>query len=77
MPLRPQTLAASFGQTEIRLEVRSASPQFDGDFNAEKEWQKRTPTPWDVMQLSPVQALTICGIDPTYLASQILGHGNS
>ena len=59
-------LAASFGQTKIRLEVRSASPdQFDGDFNTEKEWHKHMPTPWDVMQLSPAQALTIschCGV---------------
>ena len=59
-------LAASFGQTKIGLEVRSASPeQFDGDFNAEK-WHKHVPTPWDVMQLSPAQALTIscqsCGV---------------
>ena len=60
-------LGSSFGQTKIRLEVRSASPeQFDGDFNAEKEWHKHMPTPWDVMQLSPAQALTIscqsCGV---------------
>ena len=60
-------LAASFGQTKIRLEIRSASPdQFDGDFNTEKEWHQHMPTPWDVMQLSPAQALTIscqsCGV---------------
>ena len=60
-------LAASFGQTKIRLEVRSASPeQFGGDFNTEKEWHQHMPTPWDVMQLNPAQALTIscqsCGV---------------
>ena len=45
-------LGSSFGQTKIRLELRSASPdQFDGDFNTEKEWYKHVPTPWDVMQL--------------------------
>ena len=60
-------LGSSFGQTKIRLEVRSANPdQYDGDFNAEKEWHKHMPTPWDVMQLSPAQALTIscqsCGV---------------
>ena len=65
MPLRPRT--SSFGQTKIRLEVCSASPdQFDGDFNTEKEWHKHMPTPWDVMQLGPAQALTIscqsCGV---------------
>ena len=50
---------AKKGQTKIRLEVRSASPeQFDGDFNAEKEWHKHVPTLWDVMQLCPAQALT-------------------
>ena len=41
--------------------------QFDGDFNAEKEWYKHMSTPWDVMQLSPAQALTIscqsCGVE--------------
>ena len=60
-------LAASFGQIKIRLEVRSASPeQYDGDFNTEKEWHQHMPTPWDVMQLNPAQALTIscqsCGV---------------
>ena len=60
-------LAASFGQTKIRLEVRSASPeQYAGDFNAEKEWHQHMPTPWDVMQLNPAEALTIscqsCGV---------------
>ena len=60
-------LGSSFGQTKVRLEVRSASPeQYGGDFNAEKEWHKHMPTPWDVMQLSPAQALTIscqsCGV---------------
>ena len=60
-------LGSSFGQTKVRLEVRSASPeQYEGDFNAEKEWHKHMPTPWDVMQLSPAQALTIscqsCGV---------------
>ena len=59
-------LGASFGQTKVRLEVRSASPeQYEGDFN-EKEWHKYMPTPWDVMQLCPAQALTIscqsCGV---------------
>ena len=53
-------LAASFGQTKIRLEVRSASPeQYAGDFNTEKEWHQHMPTPWDVMQLNPAEALTI------------------
>ena len=56
----------SFLQTKVR-EVRSASPeQYEGDFNVEKEWHKHMPTPWDVMQLSPAQALTIscqsCGV---------------
>ena len=60
-------LGASFGQTKVRLEVRSASPeQYEGDFNTEKEWHQYMPTPWDVMQLSPAQALTIscksCGV---------------
>ena len=60
-------LGSSFGQTKVRLEVRSASPeQYGDDFNAEKEWHKHMPTPWDVMQLSPAQALTIscqsCGV---------------
>ena len=60
-------LAASFGQTKIRLEVRSASPeQYAGDFNTEKEWHQHMPTPWDVMQLNPAEALTIssqsCGV---------------
>ena len=53
-------LGSSFGQTKVRLEVRSASPeQYEGDFNAEKEWHKHMPTPWDVMQLSPAQAAKI------------------
>ena len=60
-------MAASFGQTKIRLEVRSASPeQYAGDFNTEKEWHQHMPTPWDVMQLNPAEALTIscqsCGV---------------
>ena len=60
-------LGSFFGQTKVRLEVRSASPeQYEGDFNAEKEWHKHMPTPWDVMQLNPAQALTIscqsCGV---------------
>ena len=66
MLLRPN-LAASFGQTKIHLEVRSASPeQYAGDFNTEKEWHQHMPTPWDVMQLNPAEALTIsyqsCGV---------------
>ena len=60
-------LGASFGQTKVRLEVRSASlEQYKGDFNTEKEWHQCMPTPWDVRQLSPAQALTIscqsCGV---------------
>ena len=60
-------LAASFGQTKIRLEVRSASPeQQAGDFNTKKEWHQHMPTPWDVMQLNPAEAFTIscqsCGV---------------
>ena len=60
-------LGSSFGQTKVRLEVRSASPeQYEGDFNTEKEWHKYMPTQWDVMQLSPAQALTLscqsCGV---------------
>ena len=35
---------ASFGQTKIRLEVRSASPeQFDGDFNTERSGTNMCP----------------------------------
>ena len=60
-------LGSSFGQTKVRLEVRSASEkQYEGDFNTEKEWHKCMPTQWDVMQLSPAQALTLscqsCGV---------------
>ena len=40
--------------------------EYEGDFNGEKEWHQHMPTPWDVMQLSPAQALTIscqsCGV---------------
>ena len=47
-------LGSSFGQTKVRLEV------------TEKEWHKYMPTQWDVMQLSPAQALTLscqsCGV---------------
>ena len=60
-------LAASFGQTKIRLEVRSASPeQHAGDFNTEKEWHQHVPTPWDIYAANPAEALTIscqsCGV---------------
>ena len=66
-PTATGNLGSSFGQTNIRMEIRSASKeQYNGDFNPEKEWHQHTPTPWDVMHLSPAQALTLscqaCGV---------------
>ena len=61
MPLTPRTWGRPLGDQDPFVPA-----QFDGDFNAEKEWHKHMPTPWDVMQLSPAQALTIscqsCGV---------------
>ena len=74
-------LGSSFGQTKVRLEVRSASPeQYGGDFNTEKEWHKYMPTQWDVMQLSPAKAFTLscqsCGvqISSSDLRDTYVGH---
>ena len=59
-------LEASFGKLRSVWKVRSASPdQFDGEFNS--GMAQAYAMPWDVMQLSLAQALTIscqfCGVE--------------
>lgn len=60
-------LGSAFGPTKVRLECRSANPaQFGYEFDPDKEWQQHTPTKWDVMTLSPAEALLLssqaCGV---------------
>ena len=59
----PQTairLSGAFGRTKLRIEVRSAAPeQFANDFDPEQDWNEHIPSQWDVMRLSPAEAINL------------------
>ena len=53
-------LSGAFGRTKLRIEVRSAAPeQFADNFDPEQDWNAHIPSQWDVMRLSPAEAINL------------------
>ena len=67
MPLRPRTWRRPLGKPRSVLKsVPLALNNMPATSIRKKEWHQHMPTPWDVMQLNPAEALTIscqsCGV---------------